>query len=256
MGRTLTLTSPPTQGDDVRFTQECLQGRHGPYAAWYKGALHGIYDEATAAAAHTAKYYLGYDLRYVDNQAGDSLRGYLQASPTSLPPAYQQRRKQRLNPAPKTPRQLALARAVSQIGVKESPAGSNLQQYGAWYGFNGVAWCAIFQTWCWQPYAPDTFVRGSRYAYVPYVRADALVHRYGLSVVASPMPGDLVLYFWTGLGSPGDSHIGVIESGTAEAWTAIEGNTSATNQSNGGEVMRRQRRAGDALTTVFVRVGS
>lgn len=255
MGRTLTLTSPLTQGPDVEFTQECLQGRRGPYAAWYTGALHGIYDEATAAAARTAKYYLGYELEAIDQAAGDLLRSYLQSTPADLPEDYQARRDQRLHPPAKTPRQLALARAVSQIGTKESPAGSNLQKYGAWYGFNGVSWCAIFQTWAWEPYAPDTFVRGQRYAYVPYIRADALAHRNHLAITLDPIPGDLVLYFWTGLGNPGESHIGIIESGDAHAWTAIEGNTSASNQSNGGEVQRRQRKAGDAMTTVFVRVG-
>jgi hypothetical protein len=255
MGRTLLLTTPLEQGDDVKFTQECLQGRRGSYAAWYKGALHGIYDEATAAAAHTAKYYLGYPLEDVDQTAGDLLRSYLQSTPDQLPEDYQARRSQRLNPPPRSARQMALTRAVSQLGYTESPAGSNLNKYGSWYGFNGVAWCAIFQTWCWEPYAPATFVRGSRYAYVPYVRADAIANRYGLRIVSEPIPGDLVLYFWSGLGSPGDSHIGIVESGTNTSWTAIEGNTSAGNNSNGGQVQRRIRRGGDAVTTVFVRVG-
>lgn len=255
MGRTLTLTSPLTQGADVEFTQECLKGQHGPYASFYGGALHGIYDEATAAGAKQAKYYLGYPLEELVPTAGDSLRGYLQAGPADLPEDYQARRDDRLHPPAKTPRQLALARAVSQIGRTESPAGSNLTPYGAWYGFNGVSWCAIFQTWCWEPYAPATFVRGSRYAYVPYIRADALAHAHGLAVVSEPIPGDLVLYFWNGIGSPGDSHIGIIESGDPTTWTAIEGNTAVGNDSHGGQVMRRQRTRNDAQTTVFVRVG-
>lgn len=255
MSRTLVLTTPLTQGPDVEFTQECLQGRHGPYAPWYKGALHGIYDQATANAAHSAKFFLGYDQKDVDYTAGDSLRGYLQSQVSALPEDFQARRAQRLNPPAKTPRQLALARAASQIGYTETPAGSNENKFGEWYGFNGVAWCAMFQTWCFEPYAPSSFVRGRRYSYVPYLRADAVAHRYGLSVTKTPIPGDLACYFWSGLDSPEDSHVGIVESGSATAWTAIEGNTSTSSNSNGGQVMRRTRRIGDAETTVFVRVG-
>ena len=35
--------------------------------------------------------------------------------------------------------------AKSQVGVKEVPV--NITPYGAWYGMNGVAWCAIFVSW-------------------------------------------------------------------------------------------------------------
>ena len=40
--------------------------------------------------------------------------------------------------------------AVSQIGVKESPANSNKTKYGKWFGMNGVPWCAIFLDWCFE----------------------------------------------------------------------------------------------------------
>ena len=35
----------------------------------------------------------------------------------------------------------------SQIGVKESPPGSNRTKYGKDFGWNGVAWCAIYSWW-------------------------------------------------------------------------------------------------------------
>lgn len=38
--------------------------------------------------------------------------------------------------------------ARSQLGYKEQP--ENLNKYGKWYGMNGVAWCAIFVSWCAQ----------------------------------------------------------------------------------------------------------
>ena len=73
MSRTLGLASPLTQGVDVKETQELLQGAGPdmPYGAFYRGALHGIYDEATADAAADAKYWLGYPLAEIDSSAGD-----------------------------------------------------------------------------------------------------------------------------------------------------------------------------------------
>ena len=55
-----------------------------------------------------------------------------------------------------------------------------------------------------------------------------------------PQPGDIAIYNWDG-GVP--DHIGIVETylGGGE-FTAIEGNTAIGNDSNGGEVMRRERR--------------
>lgn len=249
MGRTLTLTSPLTQGEDVEFSQECLQGRRGPYAAFYKGALHGIYDEATAAAAKKAKYYLGFPLPQVDESCGDLLRGLLQAGPETLTADYIARRTARLNP-PKTPiRVRALETAITQIGTKESPANSNRVMYSAWYGMTGP-WCAMFVTWCFEQHDSTAFIRGQRYAYCPYVVADARANRNGLSVTTAPAAGDLVLYDWDD-DSVAD-HIGIFEAGNASSFTAIEGNTSVGNDSNGGEVMRRQRYGTDVQIFVHV----
>ena len=43
-------------------------------------------------------------------------------------------------------RMLDIAR--SQLGVGETPPGSNYTKYGKWYGLNGMAWCAMFMSWC------------------------------------------------------------------------------------------------------------
>jgi len=154
-------------------------------------------------------------------------------------------------PSKDTLRQTALAKSVSQIGTKESPAGSNQCKYCDWYGMVGP-WCAMFVTWCYETCGDSpAFVKGSRYAYVPYVVSDAQNSRYGLSVTSSPIPGDLVCYDWDG----GDyDHIGIFESGNSNNWNAIEGNTSTSNNSNGGEVMRRNRQRQQAAKICFVRV--
>lgn len=151
----------------------------------------------------------------------------------------------------------ALSRAITQIGVAESPPGSNLQRYGDWYGMNGVPWCAIFCSWCFELAADalDTdsqaFAQGSRYSYVPYVLGDAQAGRYGLSITFDPIPGDLVLYDWQWNGEY--DHIGIFERWQGADLVVVEGNTSNADNSNGGQVMRRVR-AQSGQATTFIRV--
>jgi hypothetical protein len=159
-------------------------------------------------------------------------------------------------PPSQSVRQLALELAAKEVGKVESPAGSNNQAYGSWYGMNGVPWCAIFCTWAYD-HAGDTtaFVRGSRYSYVPYIVADARAGRYKLATTDDPIPGDLVCYDWAFDGTY--DHVGMFEAwqpGSGTSFTAIEGNTSTSNNSNGGQVMRRTRNR-SSQATVFVRVG-
>jgi hypothetical protein len=165
--------------------------------------------------------------------------------PAPIPPAP---------PSGQTTRQRALAAAITYLGVKESPAGSNKTKFGAWYGGDGRPWCAMFASYCYEVDAggSPSFAKGQSYAYVPYIVNDARQHRNGLSVPSSVMPGDLVCYDWGRDGTY--DHVGLFEAWTSgSAFTAIEGNTSVDNNSNGGEVMRRQRSTTGQATT-FVRV--
>src|SRR5262245_47942117 len=52
-------------------------------------------------------------------------------------------------PPQSTLREAALATAITQLGVKESPAGSNHCKYTEWYGMVGP-WCAMFVTWSYE----------------------------------------------------------------------------------------------------------
>jgi hypothetical protein len=157
-------------------------------------------------------------------------------------------------PAPqKTQRVKMHEKAVTQIGVSESPAGSNQVKYSDWYGMVGP-WCAMFVTWCYaQVGGNDSFDRNAaRYAYVPYIVSDARNGRYGLSVTGTPAEGDLVCYDWAWDGEY--DHVGVFEEWTSgHVFTAVEGNTSTSDNSNGGQVMRRSRDV-TGQSTVFVRV--
>ena len=160
-------------------------------------------------------------------------------------------------PSTSTVREKALAGAKKWIGTKESPSGSNNTKFGAWFGVQSQPWCAIFCTYCFEVEAggSPSFVRGSNYAYCPYVVSDARNGRNGLRVVSTPVAGDLVVYDWTFDGT--HDHIGIFEAWTSGTYfQAIEGNTSSDekgDQSNGGEVCRKQRSTA-RQATVFVRV--
>lgn len=39
--------------------------------------------------------------------------------------------------------------AEKEIGETELPKDSNLTKYGEWFGFDGVAWCGMFVSWCY-----------------------------------------------------------------------------------------------------------
>jgi len=150
----------------------------------------------------------------------------------------------------------ALELARGELGYVE--ASGNRTKYGDWYGMDGQPWCAMFVTWAYELAAADigrdspSFVRGARYAYCPYVVDDARNRRYGLSTTDDPIPGDLVVFDWSR--DTVYDHIGLFERAVdGSGFEAIEGNTSPSNNSNGGQVMRRTRdRYGQG--TVFIRV--
>lgn len=129
--------------------------------------------------------------------------------------------------------------AKSQIGIKESPSGSNRQKYGEWYGMNGAPWCAIFVSWVFDKagYPLPIIQSGapSGGAYCPYFEGYAKNNDQWFS---TPQPGDLALYHF---GRRLAVHIGIVEKVNGNSFSAIEGNTSASSNANGGMVQRRSR---------------
>lgn len=130
--------------------------------------------------------------------------------------------------------------AVSQIGVKEIGM-TNDQKYGAWFGFNKVAWCMIFQSWLFaqvgRPLKNTSWAHG--YASVP-----EFLQKNKSMITKSPQMGDLIIYDWQLDGAP--DHVGMFVCWIDQAersFLAIEGNTEmAGDQSDGGEVMGRADR--------------
>lgn len=257
LARTLNLTSPPLVGADVLELEGQLQR-----AGWLHHRPDGVYREDDAQAVYRAKFWLGY--AQPDHRAGLPLQRFLvgDVTPSAEMAA---RRKKRMHAAAKTPLnrgETVVAKALAELGVRESPAGTNRVKYGFWYGMNGQPWCAMFITWVYTTAGLQgaTFRRGSRYAFVPFVVHDARAGRNGLMVHPRPEDGILACYDWQRDGNA--DHIGICAteptlrrlkpSALAEArlafgplgggdFWAIEGNTAVGNDSNGGQVMLRKR---------------
>lgn len=143
--------------------------------------------------------------------------------------------------------QKAVLEGFKHLGYTEYPPNSNRTMFGQWYGHDGVKWCAILVSYC--------FAEGSGYeickgfsgagvqpgkgcAYVPTVLA--WLKSRGLRVVSPPAPGDIVIFSWDGK-TP--QHIGMAAGTTMSDGTfpSIEGNTSVSNDSDGGQVLLRPR---------------
>lgn len=140
---------------------------------------------------------------------------------------------------------LGIARA--EIGVKESPAGSNKVKYNTWFYGRAVsgksyAWCAVFVCWCFAQAGLRSLVKitGGCTTMMRWFEAN------GQTIEPkSAQPGDLVFYQFD-KDSYAD-HIGIVESVTKDGVVAIEGNTSITSDDDGGAVMRRERKWGQIM---------
>jgi hypothetical protein len=81
-----------------------------------------------------------------------------------------------------------------QIGVKENPLGSNRQPYGVWFGWNGVAWCAIWICWLlWQLGAKVTKCAGAHELGILLLKIPG-VKKISASNVQS---GDITIMTWS-----------------------------------------------------------
>lgn len=134
---------------------------------------------------------------------------------------------------------LALARG--ELGVKESPAGSNKVKYNtAYYGkeVKGASypWCCTFVWWLFREAgSSELFYGGQKTAYCP-----ALLNYHRRQAVRGDYkPGDVIFFDFNGNGTP--DHVGVCEAWDGTHITTIDGNTGEGNEANGGCVMRRTR---------------
>jgi CHAP domain len=256
--RPLRLTTPHRKGPEVRDAQWLMQGhtRFGPELAPYKdGPLDSDYGLMTANATASTKFWVGYPLAACDRVFGQTLYEYIR--PTRwrpLPADYRDRRAKRLAAAHKTIGEKALEEAVRFLGVKESPWGSNRQQFGVEYGMNGEPWCAIFVSCMFRHvgYVTPSGAWRFRYSYVPAIWDDAVNGRNGLRRVWTPKPGDLACYDLRGEQL---AHVAFVRTAPAGGrFTDLGGNTGPADISNGGEVASQSRSLD--LVHGWVRVGA
>lgn len=134
--------------------------------------------------------------------------------------------------------------ARAEIGYTEHPAGSNLTKFGAWYGLDGEPWCDMFVSWCAAQVGAGEEV--GRFAYCPYhvafFRSRGQWHPAGEDGF-EPQPGDIVFFARKLVAC----HVGIVAGMTADggAVVTIEGNTSVSDDDNGGAVMLRTRTYGN-----------
>jgi hypothetical protein len=105
----------------------------------------------------------------------------------------------------------------------------------AWYGGNGVAYCAMFVSWVFDQ-------AGASAPGLPGAYCPSMLAKGGTVAKKSAQPGDIVYFDWGGDGVA--DHVGIIEQNNGSYVTTIEGNTSngsSGSQSNGGCVARRTR---------------
>lgn len=244
--RVLSLTSPRMKGQDVKDAQRLLRSK-----GYQPGKIDGIYGEQTAAASVKAKYALGYRKNNIDNTYGKWLRNFL----TGIKPQTAlMKRRAKWRAAKKPLRAEALAIAKQYVGVKESPPGSNRCMFSDWYGMIGP-WCAMYVTYCYHKAKAKHFnPKAARWAYCPFMLSDARQGKNGLTILTRDMAeaGDIVLFSWKQNGIA--DHVGLLTTKVNKYgdFKSIEGNTSVGNDSDGGQVMIRNRNIKQVIG--FVRV--
>ena len=142
--------------------------------------------------------------------------------------------------------------AKPEVGIKELPANSNKSKYGKWFGFDGVAWCGMFVSWCYANAGYQLGNIGFKKGFAGCQSAVAHFKNTG-EVTTTPQPGDIVFFDWNNDGR--FDHTGIFAGWIDDKqFNTYEGNTSLTNQSNGGEVMFRKRTNGKGILFVHPKV--
>ena len=146
-----------------------------------------------------------------------------------------------------------------QLGVMEKPAGSNIVRYWDTYrqrtgaDYSGEPWCAAFVSaaeW-YGGVEPWASARGDagflRYCPSMVTKAQALGIWKGR--ISAPKPGDVAIFASGSLAC----HVGIVEKRIeGKRIQTIEGNTSAGDNANGGQVQRRLRDFGEVGSSWYI----
>jgi hypothetical protein len=131
--------------------------------------------------------------------------------------------------------------ACQYLGTVEKPVNRTI--FGEWFGWNGVAWCAIFvsfvQWFAGVKVAALQTLKGCAYVPLFVEHAKKMGQWRPKSSGYKPRPGDLIIFWFT----TRPDHIGFVEALYDDGSVmTIEGNTNAAGSRTGGMVARLRRR--------------
>jgi hypothetical protein len=251
--KTLYPHSPATKLKGAKDAQWLLSGHNRFKQRTYSGKIDGLYGEGTGHAADAMRYWLGYPKWKLAGKFGPMLYSYLLPKDNhfakALPLTYRLRRKRRLANEKKRRAKLAthgktqaLKEALSQQGYHEYGY-SNSNKFGAWFGFDRVAWCAEFVSWAFRRMFGGRLRTALAYQFMYWAESGT----FGLRRTFHPEPGDIVVF------RHGQGHVEIFRSGTASSFESVGGNTICGGYSdNGGEVCSHHH--GTEHNPYFVRV--
>ena len=140
--------------------------------------------------------------------------------------------------------------AMKEIGVSEWPPNSNKVKYNTWYYGREVSgkeypWCMVFCQYVFEKVGVKVPIRTASCTTMRTAarKNNCFVNNRHLE------PGDLVLFNFKNPGATVATHCGIVRSINGIKMKVIEGNTSLSNDTNGGSVMLRNR-------TIYQSVGA
>jgi len=142
--------------------------------------------------------------------------------------------------------------ALKEVGVTESPKNSNNSKYNKWFGLPSLPWCGMFVSWCYDQAGQRLPNIGFSKGFAGCQTAVAWAKK-NKKIVNDPQPGDIVFFDWNADGRYDHTGIFVKWGELLDTFETVEGNTSYSNQSNGGSVMIR-RRSNVKNKVIFVRI--
>ena len=143
-----------------------------------------------------------------------------------------------------------IAEAERHLGVKESPPDSNdvcfnTAYYGRKVSGPDYPWCCVFVWYVFRAAGlSGLFYGGGKIAGCTTLMSHAIAKKQFFT--SGFRRGDLALFNWNG-GTGVAHHIGIITQVQGGRVITIEGNTAIGNDSNGSEVMRREREPGSII---------
>jgi hypothetical protein len=251
--RDLTLTTPLTEGPDVKALQRAIdvRARELPFTD-ARLTIDGQFGAHTLSASGRVAFALGLsDAACAVIKAGTAteLTQHLIRNPSDLS-AEDRKRASAREPdlkksyeARRKGARAAVRWARSKIGVHENPLGSNWgHPVQTWITFTGyhipVFWCGCFVAYAVVHNGHAKVPKPIRLGYHEYINEDARNGRNGFLRAVSvddARPGDIATFNFR--------HIGLVVGRTKDGMIhTIDGNTSAADgNNNGGEVAEHRR---------------